>query len=111
MENETIPLETLLAELREADDRVELIENLGRPAENGNRSSLSNFRIGGRDICQAVLTTGLQTVWTPGYTYVFPNGMSANVKTYDQIKSDCLTLIEKLKDSTYASEFFEIDTE
>lgn len=98
---ETIPTQKLLEELRAIDPRIQLVPNPNRPG-------LSNLKINGVDICP-VPSEVMQTEHTHDYIYRFPNDMVGNLKTYDEAKSVALSILNRLKEPSFADEFFSKD--
>lgn len=98
---EKILTSKLIEELKLIDSRIECVPNPNRPG-------LSNIKLNGVDICP-VPSEMMQTEHTPDYVYVFPNGMAGKMKTYDEAKSMTLSVLNNLKNSEYANDFFAKD--
>lgn len=95
-----IPTQQLINELKELDERIELVPNPNRPG-------LSNIKISGRDICP-VPSEMMQDEHTMDYSYAFPNGMVGKHRTYQEAKDLATSIINRLKNPDFAAEFFEI---
>lgn len=93
-----IPTKQLIEELKEINPSFELVPNPNRPG-------LSNIKLNGVDVLP-VPAEQMQEIHTPDYIYVFPNGMSGEMKTYTEAKEVCLKLLETLKDKDVAETFY-----
>lgn len=63
--------------------------------------------LNGMDICVGLPVGGLMEEHSSDYVYRFPNDMTAPFKTYSEAKAISLSTLNKLKDKSFADDFFD----
>lgn len=94
-----------LKELKELDERLDIVPNRNRPADKqkcGN--GISNVTLNGRDIDCPVPSEEIKDDFDPHYYYMFPNGMMSPFKT----RTEALDRVKKALDPESMKEMEEL---